>query len=109
MKVLRTIIAMKDGSSFSSGEEGLSQLLADCNTKDYDPSRLEELPIFKDYKTLALTSPNTLEISLEFPDVSSYLKDVQIRDEHIEKNGGMESFSDSIGWQFSEDVEPIDE
>ena len=109
MKVLRTITAVKDGASFSSEEEGLSQLRTDCQAKDYDPSRLDEVAVFKDYKTLALISSNTLKISLEFSDVTSYLEDVQIREQHIEKNGGMENFSDSIGWEFSEDVEPVDE
>jgi hypothetical protein len=114
MKVLQTITAVKDGASFSSKEEGLSQLLTDCKAGDDDPSYYDDSSnILQRYKTIALTpseeGSDTLTITVEYADVATYLRDVQTREAHQENNGGSKSFGDSIGWAFAEDIEPIDE
>ena len=110
MKVLQTIIAVKDGATFSSNEEGFTQLGTDLKAEDHDPSYHDDNILAIDLKNVTLNSSNTITIEREFKDVSTYLAAVQKRDHHMEGNsGGLSGLATNIGWQFSEDIEPVDE
>lgn len=110
MKVLQTIIAVKDGATFSSKEEGFTQLGTDLKAEDHDPSYYDDNVLATDLKNVTLNSSDTITIVREFEDVATYLGTVQDRDHHMEGNtGGLAGLATAIGWQFSEDIEPVDE